>query len=298
MASLHVHEAQVNHHHLLRPPDELSHADFELIVRRLADDLAFGTDASLFVGGGLEYAQSRPYEPGDPVRQLDWRLSAKTGRAYVKQYETLKRIAMYLVIDTSSSMSVSSTRLTKHDLAIWIGAAIGLVGLRRLSPVGVVGAGERETRLVPSLARGDLWQALEPLRSLAFAETTALGERVRSLEPRVSRASLMVVISDLHDPDAISALRHAAQRHDVIVIHLEDPAERGRLRAGFVRGLEAETGTTFLAGGRTRWRDECEMSRELARAGASYLHLRTDMPFVPLLRHFLASRGAMRRGRG
>jgi len=284
-------------HDLLRPPDELSHADFELIVRRLADDLAFGTDASLFVGSGLEYAQSRPYEPGDPVRQLDWRVSAKAGRAYVKQYETLKRIAMYVIIDTSSSMSVSSTQLTKHDLAIWIGAAVGLVGLRRLSPVGVVGAGERETRLMPSLARGDLWRALEPLRMHAVSESTALGERLRSLEPRVARASLMVVISDLHDPQAIGALRHAAQRHDVVVLHLEDPAEHGRLRAGFVRGTEAETGRMFIAGSRTRWLDERELSREMARAGIGYLNLRTDMPFVPMLRHFLASRGAMRRGR-
>ena len=284
-------------HDLLRPPDELSHADFELVVRRLADDLAFGTDASLFVGGGLEYAQSRPYEPGDPVRQLDWRITAKLGRAYIKQYETLKRIAMYLVIDTSSSMAVSSTRLTKHDLAIWIGAALGLVGLRRLSPVGVVGAGERETRLVPSLGRGDLWRAIEPLRRHAVAEATTLGERLRSLEPRIAKSSLMVVISDLHDPGSVSAIRHAAQRHDVIVLHLEDPAERGRLRAGFVRGMEAETGETFIARGATRWREDSEIARELARAGVSYLHLRTDAPFVPALRHFLASRGAMRRGR-
>ncbi len=284
------------HHDPLRPPDELSHADFEFVVRRLADDLAFGTDASLFVGSGLEYAQSRPYEPGDPVRQLDWRISAKAGRAYVKQYETLKRIAMYLIVDTSSSMAVSSTRLTKHDMAIWIAAAVGLVGLRRLSPVGVVGAGERETRLVPSLARGDLWRAIEPLRRHAVAEVTTLAERLRSLEPRVGRSSLMVVISDLHDPDAVAALRHAAQRHDVIVLHLEDPAEAGRLRAGFVRAIEAETGATFLATGRTRWREHEQTSRELARAGASYLNLRTDHPFVPMLRHFLASRGAMRRG--
>jgi len=287
-------DRHAGHHDLLRPPDELSHADFELIVRRLADDLAFGTDASLFVGSGLEYAQSRPYEPGDPVKQLDWRVSAKVGRAYVKQYETLKRIAMYLVVDTSSSMAVASTPLTKHDLAIWIAAALGLVGLRRLSPVGVVGAGERETRLVPSLARGDLWRAIEPLRRHATAETTALGERLRSLEPRIGRSSLMVVISDLHDPDALQALRHAAQRHDVIVLHLEDPAEQGRLRAGFVRAIEAETGATFVAGARTRWGADRTIARDLARAGASYLHLRTDVNFVPVLRHFLASRAVMR----
>ena len=94
--------------HSLRPPNELVHADFEMVARRLADDLAFGSDTSLFVGSGLEYAQSRPYEPGDSVRQLDWRITAKTGKAFVKQYETLKRIAMFLVLDTSSSMSVSS----------------------------------------------------------------------------------------------------------------------------------------------------------------------------------------------
>ena len=52
----------------LRKPDELARGDFEMVVRRLADDLAFGADNSLFVGGGLEYAGSRPYQPGDPVR--------------------------------------------------------------------------------------------------------------------------------------------------------------------------------------------------------------------------------------
>lgn len=283
--------------HQLRPPDELAHMDFEMVVLRLADDLAFGTDTSLFVGSGLEYAQSRPYEPGDPVRQMDWRISARLGKAYIKQYETLKRIAMYILIDTSSSMSVSSTRLTKHDMAIWIGSALGIVGQKRMSPVGIVGAGERETRLELSLARGDLWRAIEPLRMHAVGEKTSVGERLRSLEPRMNRSSLVIVISDLHDPEAASALRHAAQRHDVIALHLEDPAERGHLRAGFVRGIEAETGTTFTAGGRTRWREETEISRDLAGAGIGYLHLATDCAFVPVLRHFLASRGGHTRGR-
>ena len=65
----------------LRPPDELARGDFEMVVRRLADDLAFGADASLFVGGGLEYATSRRYIPGDSIRMLNWRLTARTGIA-------------------------------------------------------------------------------------------------------------------------------------------------------------------------------------------------------------------------
>ena len=279
----------------LRPPNELIHADFEIVARRLADDMAFGTDTSLFVGSGLEYAQSRPYEPGDSIRQMDWRITAKTGKAFVKQYETLKRIAMYLVIDTSSSMSVASTQLTKHDMAIWIASAMGLVGLRRLSPIAVVGGGERETRLEPSLSQGDLWRAMEPLRLKAHAESTQLGDRIRSLEPRLARSSILVVLSDLHDPNLSSSLRHAAQKHDVVVLHLEDPSERGRLRAGFFRGVEAETGRMFLGGGTSRWHGQPAIVQELVGAGISYLHLRTDLPFLPPLRHFLGSRNMMAR---
>src|SRR5688572_2593384 len=149
----------------LGPPDELAHGDFEMVVRRLADDLAFGTDLSLFVGSGLEYAQSRPYAPGDAIKMMDWRITARTGKPFVKEYETLKRTCIYLVLDTSASMAVSSTDLTKHDMGVWIAAAVGLVGQRRLSPVAVVGGGERETQLLPSLLRSDLWQALEPMRT-------------------------------------------------------------------------------------------------------------------------------------
>ncbi len=280
----------------LRPVQQLAHANFEMVARRLANDLAFGSDTSLFVGSGLEYAQSRSYEPGDSIRQFDWRLTAKTGKPFVKQYETLKRIAVYLAVDTSSSMSVSSIALSKHDLAIWIASAIGLVGQRRLSPVAVVGGGERETRLQPSLAEGDLWRAIEPLRLHARGESTELANRIRTLEPRLNRSSILCVLSDLHDPGLGSSLRHAAQKHDVIVLHLEDPAETKPLRAGFFRGIESETGRMFLGGGTNRWRGQPAVIQELVGAGVSYLHLRTDLPFVPPLRHFLASRAALSRG--
>ncbi len=104
------------------------------------------------------------------------------------------------------------------------------------------------------------------------------------------------MISDLHDPDISSSLKHAAQKHDVIVLHLEDPAERKSLRAGFFRGIEAETGAWFLGGSRSRWQGRPDTVKELIGAGVSYLHLRSDLPFVPPLRYFLASRAMIARG--
>lgn len=279
-------------------PDELARGDFEMVVRRLADDLAFGADNSLFLGSGLEYASSRPYQPGDSVRSLNWRLTARTGKPFVKEFEALKRTSVYIVVDTSASMAVASTPIRKHDIAVWVAAAVGLASQRRLSPVAFVGGGDRATRLVPSLLASDLWQAIEPLRVGQLVESTRVGERLRQLNSRLDRASIIVVVSDLHDAGAIAAVRESAHRHDCVVLHTIDPAEVEPLRAGFFRGAESETGRTFLGASRTRWRNEHELARELARAGADYLALRTDRPFVPPLRHFLSSRAFVARGRG
>lgn len=282
----------------LRKPDELARGDFEMGVRRLADDLAFGAGNSLFVGGGLEYAGSRPYQPGDPVRMLNWRLSARTGKPFVKEYEALKRTNCYILVDTSASMAVTSQALSKHDLAVWIAAAVGLIAQRRMSPVAVVGAGARETRIEPSLSRTDLWRAVDPLRTGDLGEPTMLGVRLQRLVARVERSSVFVVVSDLHDPEALPALKHAAQRHDCMTLHLQDPAETGALRAGFFRGRESETGQAFLGTSGTRWDAADTIRRELSRCGVDYLRLLTSHSIIPPLRHFLGSRGGLLRGRG
>jgi uncharacterized protein (DUF58 family) len=293
----------IKSHPDLAPPEQLAHGDFELVVRRLAEDLAFGTDASLFTGSGLEYAQSRVYEPGDPIKQIDWKLTARTKQTYIKEYESLKRTAVYLLLDTSASMAVSSCSLSKHDLAVWIAAAVGLVAQKRLSPCAVIGAGGRATRHEPSLLRSDLWQAIEPLRIADHSEATNLGTRLRDLVVRARRASLIIVLSDLHDPEALVSIRRAVQKHDVVVLQLRDPAEREPLRAGFFRGREAETGRDFVGHGRQRWRSSDPelavegVGRALVRSGASWLALDTDKPFIPPLRHFLAARALAGGGR-
>ena len=277
-------------------PAELAHADFEMVVCRLADDLAFGSDPSRFVGSGLEYAQSRPYEPGDPIKMMDWRLTARLNKPFVKEYETLKRTCVYMVVDTSASMSVCSTARSKHDMAVWIAASVGLVCQRNLRPVALIGGGERETRRNPSLLRSDLWQALEPLRTGDVSEQTNLAQRLKLLDVRAKRCSVVMALTDLHDPDVMPALRHMAQKHDCIVVHLVDPAELGALRSGFFLGQEAETGRTFVAHGRTQWNHVEELDKELVRSGISCVRLRTDEPFIPALRHFLAARAVIGQG--
>lgn len=277
---------------------ELTDRQFELIIRRLADDLRYGQDASRYLGPGVDYVQSRPFVDGDPVRQIDWPLTARTGRYYVKQYESPKTTPVYLLIDTSASMAVSSRPLAKQRLAALVAGGLALAALDRLSAVGMLAAGSRQAHSPPSLRRAQVLLWLNEIRRTNPAETTRLAERLDLLGNLTRSQSLLIVISDMHDPGAVAAIKRAAQRHELMAIELEDPAERGRLGGGVFRGVEAETGRRFVAHGRSRWFRNPQTKRDaLKAAGVDHLLLATDRPFVAPLRRFLLARGGLFRNK-
>lgn len=281
------HSAQLTH-------DPLDARQFERAVRRLADALSYGQESSPFLGAGIEYVQSRLYQPGDPVKFIDWRVTGRTGRFHVKEYEAPRQMPVYLLVDTSASMCITSQHLSKYAWAVQLAGGLALAALDHMNPVGLLGVGERELHQTPTLARNAVMQWMHQLRHYRFVEGTTLGRRVRELIPRVEQRCLFIVLSDLHDPDAIPAIRLMAQDHDCMVLHLEDPAERGQTGGGIFRAVEAETGRAFVAHGRSRWFAE-DATHALSRAGVDYLPLQTDRPILPRLRHFMKSRGGTRR---
>ncbi len=273
--------------------DPLDARQFEIAIKRLANALTYGQESSPFLGSGMEYVQSRLYQPGDPVKFIDWRITGRTGRFHVKEYEAPKQMPVYLLVDSSASMTVSSQMLSKYAWAVQIAGGIALAAVEHMNPVGLMTVGDRSLHHTPALSRGTILQWLHQLRRYHFTEGTTLGRRVRELIPRVEHRCLFIVISDLHDPDAVPAIKLMAQDHDCAVLHLEDPAERGGLKAGILRGVEAESGEEFVAGGRTRF-ILGEDARSLARAGVDYLKLPTDEPILAKLRHFLKNRNSRR----
>jgi uncharacterized protein (DUF58 family) len=280
----------------LPPHDHLDERQFVLAIKRLADSLSYGNDASPYLGSGIDFAQSRVYEPGDPVKSIDWRVTARTGRVYVKEYEAPKRMPIYLLLDTSASMCVASGPSSKYAVAVQLVGGLGLAALARMSPVAVIGCGERDFDLRASLSRERLFLRLHQLRRYQLDETTRVGLRVGQLGGLLEHRCLLLVLTDLHDPDAVSALKEAGQRHDCVVLQLSDPAERGKTGGGFFRGEEAETERPHLMRGARRQSVDEQAAWGLAEAGLDHLHLPIDQPFLPRLTGFLRQRSQLGKG--
>ena len=266
-------------------------------MKQLADSLDFGADDSIYHGSGLEYAQSRVYLPGDSVKLIDWRVSARTGKYYVKEYQEPRQIPLYLLLDTSASMCVSSLPLSKYAWAVRIAAGIALAAQSRLTPVGLIACGERELRISPTLARNDVMQWAHRLRRHGFLEGTLLGRRVRELLPTLKRRSALLVLSDLHDPDAAERLAAGGPGARVRGAALPRPGGDRRAGRGLFRGREAETGRSFFASGLRRWLHDRDVKTQLTRHGIDYLLLETDRPILAPLRAFLKARGGRTSGR-
>jgi uncharacterized protein (DUF58 family) len=280
---------------VLSPAPLLDASRFQLVIRRLADSLGYGTDRSIFRGSGLEYEQSRIYQPGDPVKSIDWRVTGRTGRVHVKEYEAPRRIPAWMLVDTSASMTAGS-QPTKYETALCIAGGLALACLDRASPVGCLGVGGRSLVARPSLSKLSVMGWLHSLRRYRLDEPTALGPAADLLEPMLGERSLLFVFSDLHDPAAADGLVRLAQRHDVCVLVLRDPTERG-LRAGFVRGREAETGRAITTRGGFHPTLAEERLAALAQARVDGLVIDTDRPYAARLRLLLARRRLLDGGR-
>jgi len=215
---------------LLDPAAIARLSGLELKAKTVVEGFLTGLHQSPYHGFSVEFAQHRPYMPGDSFKQLDYKVLAKTGRYYIKQYQEETNLKAYILLDHSGSMGYGSEELTKLDYGKALSAALSLLLLRQRDAVGLVPFSETITELLPPRsAMGWLQPLTATLENLNSTGETKIASALLDVAERVKRKGLVVLISDLlEEPEKIissmKAIRHIG--HEILVFHILDPLER------------------------------------------------------------------------
>jgi uncharacterized protein (DUF58 family) len=207
----------------------LAHLDVR--ARLVVEGFIAGMHRSPFHGFSVEFAEHRPYMPGDPLKNLDWKVWARSDRYLVKQYTEETNLRCHLLVDLSGSMSFRSAGavMSKLEYAQSLSAALAYLMLHQQDAVGVMLFAEQPLSYVPPRSvRSHLDVLLRTLGAVSPHGRTRLGPALHQLAERIKRRGLIVLCSDLMDkPDEVlSGLQHFRHRHhEVIVFHVLDPAE-------------------------------------------------------------------------
>lgn len=298
---------------LLDPAHLAALGRVEIIARWVVDGFMTGLHRSPRKGFSVEFAEYRPYLPGDDLRHVDWKIAARADRLVVKQFEEETNLRATVVLDVSRSMAWSGAQLgtagrvreaaglTKLAYAEIVAASLSLILLRQRDAVGLVRFDERVRTAIPPRARQGHWRRLvasldDPGAGRASSAPVALEQAARLLE----RRGMVVLISDLlmDVDDTVRALRGLrAAGHDVTVLHVMDPDERDLPVQGEMLFVDPESDLEVPAtvgDVRAAYRETVgevldEWRRRLGAAGVGYEVIATDAPFgVPLRRAFSA----------
>ncbi|HUX33043.1 MAG TPA: DUF58 domain-containing protein [Gemmatimonadaceae bacterium] len=300
---------------LLDPAHLATLGHVEIVARWVVDGFMTGLHRSPRKGFSVEFAEYRPYLPGDDLRHVDWKIAARSDRLVVKQYEEETNLRATIVLDVSRSMVWSGAqmpdagramprgaeRLTKLQYAEIVAASLALILLRQRDAVGLVRFDDRVRTAVPPRARHGQWRRLmsalaDPGAGRASSAPAALHQAARLLE----RRGLLVLISDLlmDVDDVVPAVRGLrAAGHDVAVLHVLDPDERDLPSHGELLFVDPESDLEVpatVADVRAAYRATVnevvdEWRTRLGAVGVSYEVITTDQPFgVPLRKAFAA----------
>jgi uncharacterized protein (DUF58 family) len=285
----------------------------EVRTRRLVDSRFAGEYRSLFKGQGMEFAEVREYQPGDEVRAIDWNVSARMGKPFVKRYVEERELTVMLAVDLSGSSRFGTRARFKHDLAIELAGVLSLAAVRNNDRVGLMLFSDRVEHALPP--RKGRKHALRLIRDLLTVTPTGRGTSMAVTVDRLMRLlphrSVVFLASDFLAADIEKPLARLAQRHDVIAVTLEDPAERVLPDVGPARLEDPETGEVLeidtshaavRAAFAQRIAADDEARRKLfGRLGLDEIIVHTEHGYVDALLAFFRARsrrphGAVRAG--
>ena len=271
----------------------------EIRTSRLVNEALGGEYHSVFKGRGMEFDEVREYQYGDDIRSIDWNVSARQGRFYVKRYVEERELTVLLMVDLSASKDFGSVGRMKNELAAELASLLAFSAIKNNDRVGALIFTEGvEKYIPPKKGRKHVLRVVrEVLAYEPAGHKTSISTAIKYLDNVLSKKSVVFLISDFFDEGYEKSLRVANQRHDLIAFPISDPRESALPDAGILQLLDPETGEMILIDTTLRavrekyeklWKEQVEMRNRIFRRNRiEFVEITTQKPYdIPLIKFF------------
>ncbi len=265
----------------------------------LVNDIFAGEYESAFKGRGMEFEEVREYSPGDEIRSIDWNVTARMGRPFVKEYREERELTVMLLIDVSSSSLFGTVKHFKIEIAAELGAILAFAAVKSNDKVGlIIFSNTVEKYIPPQKGRSHVWRVIkEVMEHQPQKKQTDINAALNFLNRIVNRRAVCFLISDFISEGFEKTLSIVSKKHDVVTISISDPREKELPAVGLIELEDAETGETILvdtADKSTRQEFKSLQANaavrraELFRSlGIDFIDIMTDRSLIdPLLKFF------------
>jgi len=221
----------------------------EIISRKRSSELFSGEYHSAFKGRGMEFSEVREYNAGDDIRFIDWNVTSRLGRLFVKQFVEERELTVILAIDLSLSLGFFSHNKSKKEIAAEVAALIAFTASLNNDKVGLLIFTDRtELFIPPKKGKTHLLRIIRDiLQFVPQGKGTSINQAMIYLNKVIKKKAIVFLISDFLDRDFSKPLKISSRKHDLIAINISDPVERRLPDHGVFVLKDYETGQEFLA---------------------------------------------------
>ncbi len=274
----------------------------QVTTAKKATDIFAGEYKSVFKGRGMEFAEVREYLPGDEIRSIDWNVTARMGRPFIKKHIEERELTLMLLLDASRSNCFGSVNRLKRDLAAEVCAVLAACATKNNDRVGLIIFTDKIESYVPP--RKGTPHVFKVIREALYYQTEGRGTNIplslEYLDRMMTKSTVSFLISDFYADGLKKSLAVAGKRHDLVAVQITDPRERIMPDVGVVKLEDSETGKDYyLDTGdkdvRDNYREEADRQMEERKklfysVGVDRVELSTETPYENALIQFFRRR--------
>lgn len=276
----------------------------EIKTRGLSHNIFAGQYHSAFKGRGMSFSEVREYQYGDDVRDIDWNVTARFHKPFVKVYEEERELTVMLVVDVSESLSFGTASRTKRDMLTEIAATLAFAAIQNNDKIGVIFFSDKVEKFIPPQKgrKHILYIIRELLGFTPESRQTDVKVPLEFLTNAIKKRCTAFILSDfLTESDYMNAMTIANRKHDVVAIQVYDRRVAELPKLGLMKMVDAESGdevyidtssSKVQRAQREWWSNQCSKRETIfAKSRVDSVSIRTDEDYVKALLALFAKRG-------